>query len=90
MEKSERDENTRPPDVPLENLYAGQEATVRTGQETTDWLQIGKGVHLVEVTTHLQLIPGLNVAAISSDVPISQGSQIRMFMLKSTFSNLEF
>ena len=29
---------------PLRNLYAGQEATVRTGQETTDWFQIGKGV----------------------------------------------
>ena len=29
----------------LRNLYAGQEATVRTGQETTDWSQIGKGVH---------------------------------------------
>ena len=28
----------------LRNLYAGQEATVRTGQETTDWIQIGKGV----------------------------------------------
>ena len=28
----------------LRNLYAGQEATVRTGQGTTDWLQIGKGV----------------------------------------------
>ena len=26
------------------NLYAGQEATVRTGHGTTDWLQIGKGV----------------------------------------------
>ena len=26
------------------NLYAGQEATVRTGQGTTDWFQIGKGV----------------------------------------------
>ena len=26
----------------LRNLYAGQEATVRTGHETTDWLQIGK------------------------------------------------
>ena len=26
------------------NLYAGQEATVRTGQETKEWLQIGKGV----------------------------------------------
>ena len=29
----------------LRNLYAGQEATVRTGLGTTDWLQIGKGVH---------------------------------------------
>ena len=28
----------------LENLYAGQEATVRTGHGTTDWFQIGKGV----------------------------------------------
>ena len=28
----------------LQNLYAGQEATVRTGHGTTDWFQIGKGV----------------------------------------------
>ena len=28
----------------LRNLYAGQEATVRTGHETADWFQIGKGV----------------------------------------------
>jgi len=28
----------------LRNLYAGQEATVRTRHETTDWFQIGKGV----------------------------------------------
>ena len=28
----------------LRNLYAGQEAIVRTGHGTTDWLQIGKGV----------------------------------------------
>ena len=36
------------PDHPtclLRNLYAGQEATVRTGHETTGWFQIGKGVH---------------------------------------------
>ena len=45
MENSERDGNIRPPDLPLENLYAGQEATVRTGYGTTDWFQIGKGVH---------------------------------------------
>ena len=30
---------------PLRNLYADQEATVRTGHGTTDWFQIGKGVH---------------------------------------------
>ena len=35
-----RDGNTRPPD-----LYAGQEATIRTGHGTTNWFQIGKGVH---------------------------------------------
>ena len=29
----------------LRNLYAGQEATVRTGHGKTDWFQIGKGVH---------------------------------------------
>ena len=29
----------------LRNLYAGQEATVTTGHGTTDWFQIGKGVH---------------------------------------------
>ena len=28
----------------LRNLYAGQEATIRTGHGTTDWFQIGKGV----------------------------------------------
>ena len=31
----------------LRNLYAGQEATVRTRHGTTDWFQIGKGVHQV-------------------------------------------
>ena len=44
VENSERNGNTRPPDL-LRNLYAGQEATVRTGHGTTDWFQIGKGVH---------------------------------------------
>ena len=44
MENSERHGNTRPPDLPLENLYAGQEATVRNEHGTTDWFQIGKGV----------------------------------------------
>ena len=43
MENSERDGHTRPPKCLLRNLYAGQEATVRTGHGTTDWFQIGKG-----------------------------------------------
>ena len=29
----------------MRNLYAGQEATVKTGHETADWFQIGNGVH---------------------------------------------
>ena len=45
MENSERDGNTKPPDLPLRNVYAGQEATVRTRHGTTDCFQIGKGVH---------------------------------------------
>ena len=36
MENSSKDENTRPPDCLLRNLYAGQEATIRTGHGTTD------------------------------------------------------
>ena len=44
MENSERDVNTRPPDLLLRNLYGGQEATVRTGHGTEDWFQIGKRV----------------------------------------------
>ena len=35
---------TRPRDLSPRNLYVGQEATDRTGHETTDWFQIGKGV----------------------------------------------
>ena len=44
MENSSKDGNTRPPYLPPEKS-AGQEATVRTGHGTTDWFQIGKGVH---------------------------------------------
>ena len=44
MENSERDGTTRPPDLPLRNLYAGQEATVRTAHGTTDWFKIRKGI----------------------------------------------
>ena len=43
-ENSERDGHTRPPDLLLRNMYAGQKATLRTGHGTTDWFQIGKVV----------------------------------------------
>ena len=43
MENTYRNGNNRPPYLPLRNLYAGQETTVRTGHATTDWFQIRKG-----------------------------------------------
>ena len=43
--KTERNGNTRPPYLPPEKLYAGQEATVRNGHGTMDWFKIGKEVH---------------------------------------------
>ena len=39
----------------LRNLYAGQEATVITGHGTTDWFQIGKGVHSVQFSCSVML-----------------------------------
>ena len=36
----------------LRNLYAGQEATVRTRHGTMDWFQIGKGVHQGVILSH--------------------------------------
>ena len=38
----------------LRNLYTGQEATVRTGHGTTDWFQIGKGLHHPAYLTYMQ------------------------------------
>ena len=43
MENSERDGNTRPPDLPLEKSIC-RSGSNRTGHGTTDWFQIGKGV----------------------------------------------
>ena len=44
MENSERDGNTDHLTCLLRNVYAGQEATVKTGHGRTDWFQIWKGV----------------------------------------------
>ena len=45
MENSERDGNTRPPDLPPGKSVCKSGATVRTELGKTDWFQIGKGVH---------------------------------------------
>ena len=45
MENYSRAGNTGPAYCLLRNLYASQEATVRTGHGTTDWFQIGKEVY---------------------------------------------
>ena len=44
MENSERDRNTRSPDLPLEKPICRSGSNIRTGHGTTDWFQIGKGV----------------------------------------------
>ena len=61
----------------LRNLYAGQEATVRTGHGTMDWFQIGKGVKVVYChhvyLTYMQTtsceIPGLMKRKLESSLP---------------------
>ena len=45
VENSERDENTRPLDLPLEKPICRSRSNIRTGHGTTDWFQIGKRVH---------------------------------------------
>ena len=44
LENSERDGNTRPPDLPLEKPVCRSGNNSRNGHGTTDWFQIGKGV----------------------------------------------
>ena len=73
----------------LRNLYAGQEATVRTGHGTTDWFQIGKGVCQGCILSpclfnlHAEYImrnAGLNEAKLESRLPweISVTSDMQM------------
>ena len=45
LENSSRDGNTRPPDLPLEKSVCRSRSKVKTGHETIDWFQIGKGVY---------------------------------------------
>ena len=61
VENSLRDRNIRPPDLTclLRNVYAGQEATVRTGHGTTDWFQIRKGVYIPDKQSRLCIVTHL-------------------------------
>ena len=58
VENSSTDGNTDHLTCLLRNVYAGQEAIVRTGHGTTDWFQIGKGFGIVnkaEIDVSLEL-----------------------------------
>ena len=90
MENSERDGNTRHLTCLLRNLYAGQEPTVRTGRGTTDWFQIGEGVHQGCILSpclfnfyaeHIMRNAGLNVAQagikIAGEISITSDMQMQ-------------
>ena len=73
----------------LRNLYEGQEATARTGHGTTDWFQIGKGVHQGYILSpclfnlnaeHIMRNAGLEEAQpemkLAREVPITSDTQM--------------
>ena len=62
MENSSRDGNTRLPDLLLRNLFAGQEATVRTGHGTTDYNK----KYLNNKQQHFQIVKGVAQGCILS------------------------
>ena len=70
----------------LRNLYSSQEATVRTGHGTIDWLQIGKGVHQGYILSHclfnlyaeyIMLNAGMNEAQDGSKIARRNISNLR-------------
>ena len=70
----------------LRNLYAGQEATVRTGHGTTDWFQIGKGV-----CRGCMLLPCFNLHAeyIMRNAGLDEG-QAGIKIARRNISNLRY
>ena len=70
----------------LRNLYAGQEATVRTGHGTTDWFQMGKGVcqscilspYLINLyAEYIMRNPGLNEAQVGIKIAGRNSNNLR-------------
>ena len=72
----------------LRNLYAGQEATVRTGHGTTDWFQIGKGVRQGCILSAAYLTP---MQRTSCDMPggINHKLESRLLGELSTTSDMQ-
>ena len=54
------------------NLYAGQEATVRTGHGTTDWFQIGKGIHQGNYSKLLKILQARLQQYVNCEIPAVQ------------------
>ena len=68
----------------LRNLHAGQEATVRTGHGTTDWFQIGKGVHQGYI-----LSPNLYAEYIMRNTELEE-AQAGIKIARKNISNLRY
>ena len=74
------------PDL-LRNLYAGQEATVRTGHGMTDWFQIGKGVHQGCTLSHCLF--NLHAEYIMQSARLDE-SQAEMKIFRRNINNLRY
>ena len=71
----------------LRNLYAGQEAAVRTEDETTDWFKIGKGVHKGFVL--LPCLCNLYAEYIKWNAGLDE-SQVGIKIVRGTINNLSY
>ena len=71
----------------LRNLYADQEATVRTGHGTTDWFQIKKGVHQSCILS--PCLFNLYAEYIMSDVGLDE-AQAGIMIARRNISNLRY
>ena len=71
----------------LRNLYAGQETTVRTGHGTTDWFQIGKGVHQDCILS--PCLFNLNVEYIMRNAGLEE-AQAGIMIARRNFNNLRY
>ena len=71
----------------LRNLYAGQEATVRTGHETTNWFQIGKGLRQGCILSHCLF--NLNAEYIMRNAGLEE-TQAGIKIARKNISNLRY